>query len=298
LTFPSLNVFRDVALSQLLLAGAMLAAIASAETLLCASAVDRMHTGPRTDYDRELAAQGVGNALCGLLGALPMTGVIVRSAANVQAGAKTRLSAFLHGVWLLLFVVFLSNLLRLIPTAALAGILVYTGFRLIDFRGLARLWREDRSEAAIFLITIGLIVVEDLLIGVVTGLILSAIKLLVRFSHLEVRVEESGDQRFRIHLLGAATFLRLPVLASRLENLPPGSEVHVDLKELTYIDHACLELLMGWTKQHTASGGEVVIDWNHLHAFHRRKEGMPPSPSPPPQPPEAAGADLQEPAAR
>ena len=298
LTFPSLNVLRDVALSQLLLAGAMLAAIASAETLLCASAVDRMHTGPRTDYDRELAAQGVGNALCGLLGALPMTGVIVRSAANVQAGAKTRLSAFLHGVWLLLFVVFLSNLLRLIPTAALAGILVYTGFRLIDFRGLARLWREDRSEAAIFLITIGLIVVEDLLIGVVTGLILSAIKLLVRFSHLEVRVEESGDQRFRIHLLGAATFLRLPVLASRLENLPPGSEVHVDLKELTYIDHACLELLMGWTKQHTASGGEVVIDWNHLHAFHRRKEGMPPSPSPPPQPPEAAGADLQEPAAR
>jgi MFS superfamily sulfate permease-like transporter len=297
LTFPTLNVLRDVELSRLLLAGVMLAAIASAETLLCASAVDRMHSGPRTNYDRELAAQGVGNAICGLVGALPMTGVIVRSAANVQAGAKTRLSAILHGVWLLLFVVVLSNLLRLIPTAALAGILVYTGFRLIDFRGLARLWREDRSEAAIFLVTIGLIVVEDLLVGVVTGLILSALKLLIRFSYLETRVEGGGQEPLRVKLIGAATFLRLPVLASRLENLPPGSEVHVDLKELTYIDHACLELLMGWTKQHTASGGEVVIDWNHLQSFHHRKEGLPSSPQPPAAP-RIEKSDVHQPAAR
>lgn len=298
LTFPSLSVLSDVPLSRLLLAGTMLAAIASAETLLCASALDRVHSGPRTDYDRELAAQGVSNALCGVMGALPMTGVIVRSAANVQAGAKTRLSAFLHGVWLLLFVGFLSDLLRLIPTAALAGILVYTGFRLIDFRGLARLWREDRSEAAIFLVTIVLIVVEDLLTGVVTGLILSAVKLLLRFSHLDVRVEGGGQEPFRIQLRGAATFLRLPVLASRLESLPPGSEVHVDLKELTYIDHACLELLMGWTKQHTSTGGEVVIDWNHLHAFHHRKEGMPSNQPPPAEPRSEAAADPNQPAAR
>jgi MFS superfamily sulfate permease-like transporter len=297
LTFPSLNVFRDVALSQLLLAGVMLAAIASAETLLCASAVDRMHSGPRTNYDRELAAQGVGNTLCGLLGALPMTGVIVRSAANVQAGAQTRLSAILHGVWLLGFVVFLSNLLRLIPTAALAGILVYTGLRLIDFRGLVRLWREDRSEAAIFLVTIGLIVVEDLLVGVVTGLVLSAVKLLVRFSHLEARVEGGGQEPYRIELVGAATFLRLPVLASRLESIPHGTKVHVDLKQLTYLDHACLELLMSWTKQHTATGGEVVIDWNHLHSFLYHRGGTPPSPPPVPPPP-AVGSSVEEPAAR
>lgn len=298
LTFPTLNVLSDVELSRLLLAGVMLAAIASAETLLCASAVDRMHSGPRTNYDRELAAQGVGNAICGLFGALPMTGVIVRSAANVQAGAKTRLSAILHGVWLLLFVVFLNNLLRLIPTAALAGILVYTGLRLIDFRGLVWLWREDRSEAAIFLVVIGLIVVEDLLVGVVTGLVLSAIKLLVRFSHLEAHVEGGGPEPWRIKLVGAATFLRLPVLASRLESLPQGSEVHVDLKELTYIDHACLELLMGWTKQHTAGGGEVVIDWNHLQAFHHRKEGMPPNSPPSAEPPRAEGSDAEQTAAR
>src|SRR5687767_15919283 len=106
-----------------------LAFVASAETLLCATAVDRMHTVPRTKYDRELMAQGVGNALCGLLGALPMTGVIVRSSANVQAGARSRASAVLHGAWLLLFVSALPFVLELVPTASLAAVLVFTGYK-------------------------------------------------------------------------------------------------------------------------------------------------------------------------
>jgi MFS superfamily sulfate permease-like transporter len=104
-----------------------LAVVASAETLLCASATDRMHGGERTNYDREMLAQGIGNALCGLLGALPMTGVIVRSAANVEAGAKTRLSAIFHGVWLLVAVVAAPFMLRLVPVSALAALLVFTG---------------------------------------------------------------------------------------------------------------------------------------------------------------------------
>ena len=135
LTFPSLNGSQDVSLGTLLTSAAMMAVIASAETLLCASAVDRMHSGPRTQYDKELTAQGIGNMLCGLFGALPMTGVIVRSAANVQAGgtfaavgdsARNLASAVRGGARLLL---------RMIPTAALAGILVYTGFKLIDWKG-------------------------------------------------------------------------------------------------------------------------------------------------------------------
>jgi MFS superfamily sulfate permease-like transporter len=273
LTFPSLNVFQDVAPRDLAIAALMIAVVASAETLLCASAVDRMHSGPRTQYDKELCAQGVGNLLCGAFGALPMTGVIVRSAANVQAGAKSRLSAILHGLWLLVFVVALGFLLRLIPISCLAGILVYTGFKLIDWKGFLHLWKYSRTEAAIFLITLVVIVVEDLLLGVVTGIILSAIKLLVTFSHLDVQLEFSssraGRERATLTMSGAATFLRLPLLAARLDEVPPGAELHVDLEHLDYVDHACLELLMNWDRQHQSTGGQLVIDWGKLHARFR-----------------------------
>ena len=121
------------------------ALIASAETLLCSVAVDSKHTGPRTQYDRELAAQGVGNVICGALGALPMTGVIVRSAANVEAGARTRWSAVMHGGWLLLFVLVLPGLLSRIPETALAAVLVFTGWKLLNLPGLWHLWKENRT---------------------------------------------------------------------------------------------------------------------------------------------------------
>jgi MFS superfamily sulfate permease-like transporter len=233
-----------------------------------------MHTGPRTNYDQELAAQGIGNLLCGLMGALPMTGVIVRSAANVQAGGKSNLSAILHGVWMLVFVVFLTAFLRVIPTAALAGILVFTGFKLIDWNGFWHLWNYSRSEAAIFVVTLVVIVVEDLLVGVITGIVLSAVKLLITFSHLEadlidLSAGKSERQRVSLKLGGAATFLRLPVLAAKLDEVPQGAELHADLEHLDYIDHACLDLLMNWAKQHESSGGRLVIDWGQLHGRFR-----------------------------
>jgi MFS superfamily sulfate permease-like transporter len=273
LTFPSWNVFRDVAPRELAIAAIMVAVVASAETLLCASAVDRMHSGPRTKYDRELSAQGIGNMLCGLCGALPMTGVIVRSATNVHAGAKTRASAMFHGLWLLIFVVALGFLLRMIPVACLAGILVYTGFKLIDWKGFMHLWKYSRSEAAIFLVVVTVIVVEDLLLGVVTGVILSAIKLLVTFSHLDVKLDvtesRAGKPRASLAMSGAATFLRLPLLATKLDEVPRGAELHVNLENLDYIDHACLELLMNWDRQHQSTGGSLVMDWGQLHARFR-----------------------------
>ena len=115
--------------APILIGGLTIALVASAETLLCATAVDKLQTGSRTNYDKELRSQGVGNMICGLLGSLPMTGVIVRSSANVQAGARTRLSAVLHGIWLLVFVALLPGLLSLVPTSALAAILVFTGYK-------------------------------------------------------------------------------------------------------------------------------------------------------------------------
>jgi MFS superfamily sulfate permease-like transporter len=247
-----------------------IALIASAETLLCATAVDQMHTGPRTRYDRELMAQGIGNVLCGLLGALPMTGVIARSTANLQAGARTRLSAILHGFWLLLMVVAAPSLLRLIPTAALAAVLVYIGFKLVSYKAMKELWQTDRGELAIYFATMATIVAKDLLTGVLLGIVLSVVKLVWKFSRLRVRLEDDPQARRTIlHLEGSATFIRLPYLASVLEAVPGGSELHVHFENLAYIDHACLELLINWEKQHEATGGSLVIDWDTLTArFH------------------------------
>lgn len=243
------------------------ALIASAETLLCAVAVDGKHTGPRTKFDRELVAQGVGNVVCGAIAALPVTGVIVRSAANLEAGAKTRWSAVMHGVWLLLFVSLLPGLLGRIPTAALAAVLVYTGWKLLNLPGLWKLWGESRSEALIFAATAGAIVAADLLTGVALGVTLSAVKLLLRFSHLRVtRADEVESGRVHLHLEGAATFLRLPVLARALEAVPRGQELHVHLEQVRLVDHAVLHLLLTFQKQYEAAGGRVLIDWDRLNA--------------------------------
>ncbi|WP_419193701.1 SulP family inorganic anion transporter [Kolteria novifilia] len=267
---PSWTIFKDVPLSVLIESGLVIAAVASAETLLCATAVDQMHSGKRTQYDKELMAQGFGNTICGVLGALPMTGVIVRSAANVEAGAKTQLSTILHGIWLLLFVVFLGFVLRLIPTAALAGILVYTGYKLINPKTIFELRRFGWSEVAIYVITVVCIVVEDLLFGVIVGILLSGGKLLYVFSHLDTELHTDPEtEKTTLHLRGSATFVRLPLLANDLDRVPRGSELHVDLSELHYIDHACLELLMNWAAQHESTGGSLVIDWEELHAKFR-----------------------------
>jgi len=259
----------------------LLAIVASAETLLCATAVDQMQSGPRTKYDRELFAQGVGNTICGVLGALPMTGVIVRSSANVQAGGQTRLSAILHGVWLVVFVALLAFLLRMIPTSALAALLVFTGYKLINPKAAMALRKYGWGEVAIFLVTVGTIVCTDLLTGVVAGIVLAALKLLYQFSKLDTSL--SIDPKTKIATLGikgAATFIRLPVLASRLEQVPRGAELHVDFDQLTHIDHACLDLLMNWAKQHQTTGGQLVLDWETLHARFRAEEELSPRLSP------------------
>jgi MFS superfamily sulfate permease-like transporter len=270
-TFPSFHGLDNWASWQPLLAAAVsIAFIASAETLLSAAAVDQMHSGPRTRYDRELAAQGVGNMVSGLLGALPMTGVIVRSAANVNAGARSAKSEILHAVWLLVFVSIFPFVLRSVPTASLAAVLVYTGYKLVDVKVIRELRKFGLTEVLIYGVTVLAVVCVDLLSGVLIGFAGSVVKLVLTLSRLNVRLnDDPARSRTELFLDGAATFLRLPRLAAALESVPANRELHVHLEQLEYIDHACLNLLINWERQHAATGGVLVIDWESLTArFH------------------------------
>jgi MFS superfamily sulfate permease-like transporter len=242
-----------------------IALIASAETLLSTAAIDRMHSGPRANYDKELTAQGVGNMLCGLIGALPMTGVIVRSSANVQAGAKSRLSAIMHGLWLLVLVLAFPSVLRLIPMASLAAILVFTGLKLVDLHHLARLKSYGRMPVFIYAATVAGIVAVDLLTGVAIGFGLTIAHILWNATSFHVDVHQHlGDNRTDVDLRGLATFLRLPKLAQALDCIPVSSEVHLHIQELYHIDHTCLDLLKATAEQREVQGGCLRVHWEEL----------------------------------
>lgn len=241
-----------------------IAFIASAETLLSAAAVDAMHNGPRTAYNRELAAQGIGNMICGALGGLPMTGVIVRSSANVQAGAKTRASAVMHGLWLLIAVVLLGSVLRAIPMAALAGVLVVTGYRLVGLVHVKHLLhRYGLLPAGIWAVTLVTVVGTDLLTGVVVGIGLSMLELLpfVKRTRLLVRTRvANGSGDWEISLSGSATMLQFPNLAATLEAMPAARTVTIKMRKLWYVDHTCAEFLTAWIAKRQAAGQTVRFD--------------------------------------
>jgi MFS superfamily sulfate permease-like transporter len=261
---------------DLWLDGLAVAFIASAETLLTAAALDKMHTGPRTKFDRELAAQGIGNMLCGLVGVLPMTGVMVRSGANVSAGAKTRLAGVMHGLWLLLFVCLVPGMVKMIPTSTLAALLVYTGYKLANPTVFKELRRFGRTEVIIYAVTLVSVVAIDLLTGILVGILATIIKLLFIFSRLDIEVDEHPESNSTdIWLKGVATFLNLPRFVSVLETMRPGSEVNIHLKGLDYLDHACLDMLMSWDTQHQSTGGSVNMDWSALGSvFLSRRQRM------------------------
>ncbi|MEV7324078.1 SulP family inorganic anion transporter [Streptomyces sp. NPDC093970] len=255
---PPPGAFRELADLGVLGTVVAFTLIASAESLFSAAAVDRLHRGPRTEYNRELIAQGAGNALCGVLGALPMTAVIVRSAANVQAGARTRASRVLHGVWLLLFAALLPGALGHLPIPALAGVLVYSGAKLIPVRALAALWREHRGEALILVVTAVSIVAVSMFEGVLVGMALSVVKTAWEASHLRLEVVDKGAGPVDAVLSGNATFLRLPRILDSLEALPQDRPIRLDLSGLHHLDHACRTALESWAERHSAAGTEPV----------------------------------------
>ncbi|MDP9942105.1 SulP family inorganic anion transporter [Ectopseudomonas alcaliphila] len=256
---------------QLLIAALALAFIASAETLLSAAAVDRMHDGPRARFNRELSAQGIGNILCGAVGALPMTGVIVRSSANVQAGARGRASTILHGAWLLALVALLPGVLQSIPVASLGAVLVYTGCKLVDPKAMRNLGQYGRIPVFIYAATALCIVFTDLLTGVLVGFALTLLKLVWSASRLRVKLVPTGPNSAELRMSGAATFLRVPQLAKLLASVEPGTRLHLSLARVSYIDHACMELLEDWGRSARAQGGGLEIVEGA--ALKRRVEG-------------------------
>ncbi|WP_093666621.1 SulP family inorganic anion transporter [Sphingomonas gellani] len=261
ITLPDASILAKFLDPAVLTSALAIAFIASAETLLSAAAVDKMHDGVRTDYNKELRAQGIGNLLCGAAGALPMTGVIVRSSANVQAGAVTRASAMLHGAWILGFVALLPWVLREIPMAALGAILVVTGVRLVNLVHVKHLARDHGLlPPVIWAATLLTVVLEDLLTGVLVGIGLSLLELVPNLKRLRLKIYQDHDEAgHRLALDGAATFVAIPKLSDALEGIPAGRPVTLDMSKVPAADHSSLELLRDWLQRRRASGAPVLV---------------------------------------
>lgn len=232
------------------------ALIASVESLLSAVAVDRLHGGTRTDFDRELIGQGSANIVSGAIGGLPVTGVIVRSSTNVAAGARSRASAVMHGVWVLVFALPFAGLIQQIPSAALAGLLIVIGLQLVKWPQIKTAHRT--GDLAVYLVTISGVVFVNLLAGVLAGLVLAVSLVLYRVVRTRIRVEQEGDDEWRVSIAGSLTFLSLPQLNRKLAAIPPSATVTLVLS-VDFLDHPCQEAIVHWQRQQQAFGGTVHI---------------------------------------
>ena len=223
-------------------------------------AVDKMHSGPRSNFDREMLGQGTANMVSGAIGGLPVTGVIVRSATNVEAGAKSRASSIMHGLWILLFSAALAGLVQQIPKSALAGLLIVIGIQLVKLAHI-RLARRT-GDLWVYGITVVGVVFLNLLEGVLIGLALAIALLVWRVIRATVTAEELGDNdsgKWRVLVEGSCTFLVLPKLTSVLAGLPPRSDVTVELS-VDFLDHAVFDVIEEWARQYELAGGSVIID--------------------------------------
>lgn len=247
------------------------ALIASIESLLCAVATDRLHSGVRSNLDKELGAQGAGNLVSGLLGGLPITGVIVRSSANITAGGTSRWSAVFHGVWILIFALFAGGVIESVPLAVLAGLLVHVGIHLVNPHHIQELAKHD--ETLIYWATVLGVTCVNLLAGVGIGLGLSVFFLLRRLSNTDVLLEQRGG-KWHVRIGGTLTFASVPRLAASLATIPAGHPVDIDLA-VDFIDHAAFEALHGWRENHERTGGRVDIDETHEEWYKPAMEGAP-----------------------
>lgn len=230
------------------IAGITLAIVASLETLLSIEAVDDLDPYQRvTPTSRELKVQGLGNMISGFIGGLPITSVIVRSSANVNAGAKTKMSAVYHGILLLLSVAFIPSLLNYIPNAALAAILIYTGYKLAKPTLFKGFYKKGWDQFLPFVITIVAILLTDLLKGVMIGMVVGLF--FVFRSNFKTAVFVVNDaNKYLFRLRKDVSFMNKAIIKSKLEQVPENSFVFIDAARADFIDRDVIEVIEDFMK--------------------------------------------------
>lgn len=222
-------------------------AIASVETLLCIEAVDKIDPQQRTtNPNNELRAQGIGNLVSGLLGGLPVTSVIVRGSANVNAGARSKTAAITHGLLLFVCVLFIPRVLNMIPLAALAAVLILTGYKLAKLSIFKEMWANGKYQWWPFIITVVAVVFTDLLTGVAIGLAASVFAILrgnMKNAYFFHRKEYHEGDVIYIKLSQEVSFLNKGGIKLTLDHLPEGSKVVLDATDTAYIDYDVLEIM-------------------------------------------------------
>ncbi|MGZ5218949.1 MAG: SulP family inorganic anion transporter, partial [Chitinophagaceae bacterium] len=245
ITFPDFSKLFSTA--QIWKDGAIIGLLATLETLLCIEAIDKLDRHNRiTPVNRELVAQGVGNMLCGLLGAVPLTAVVVRGAANVDAGGRTKLSAITHGVFMLLAVLLIPFALNTIPYASLAAILLVTGYNLTKPKLYKNMWQLKWKQFLPFLLTIIIILATDLLIGVSMGLLISIYFIVQNNFKAEYKISRTtrnGIETDLIELNSNVTFLNKGKLKKVLDDIPEYSVLTIDGSKCNFIDYDILEII-------------------------------------------------------
>ena len=242
--------FTAFANPQIIKTGLVLAVVASLETLLCVEAVDKLDPFKRvTPTSHELKAQGLGNIVSGMVGGLPVTSVIVRSSANVQSGARTKMSAIIHGVLLCGTVAAIPSVLNMIPLAALAAILLHVGYRLASIHVFKAIFKKGKAQWIPFLACFCGILLTDLLVGVLVGLAAGVFFVLRQhvsgpyYLHQISSSEKDGHEHVRIELADNVSFLNKANVSALLHSFGPGTIVDIDARRTLHIDPDVIEII-------------------------------------------------------
>jgi MFS superfamily sulfate permease-like transporter len=249
LTFPD---FSAITNPKVLTIAFTIALIASLETLLSVEATDKLDPDKHvTPTNRELFAQGTGNILSGLIGGLPLTQVIVRSSANIQSNAKSKLSAIIHGLLLLLAVLALPKILNHIPLSVLAAVLIVVGYKLAKPSLFKKMWAKGWTQFVPFVATILVIVVKDLLWGISVGLFIGIIVIIVKSyqNSLFLNIDKTNDKLVKMTFAEEVTFLNKGAIAKQLGSLPNNITLELDVRNSKYIDSDIIEILEDFVVQ-------------------------------------------------